>query len=109
VKYSSLLALVCYISTINIFSSEKKETESVFNWRAELKELSPTQIELHKEERALDRACMEHNTKELAPRAKNIEILQLKHQIELYEEKIAAMQSALEQKDLIISQLQSNK
>lgn len=101
--------LVSSMFCINIFSSEKKEIESVFNWKAELKKLSPIQIELYKEEKALERASIEHKTKEYAHHKTNIEILQLKRQIELYEDKISSMQSELEKKDLIINQLQSNK
>jgi hypothetical protein len=100
---------VSSIFCINIFSSEKKEIKPVFDWKAELKKLSPIQIELDKEEQALERACMQHNTKEYAQHKTNIEILQLKRQIELHKDTISSMQSALEQKDLIISQLQSNK
>ena len=95
VKYTSFLVLLCCIFSINIFSSEKSNVqqiatnnsqngkESALDWKAKLQPHVPTYLEG----------------------------LEKRHELEVkwYEEKITSMQLQLEQKDLIISQLKSNK
>jgi hypothetical protein len=88
-KYTHLLVLACCISNINVFSSEKNnEQKSTLDWQSTLRPYKPAAFDIYV-----------------------VEDLKKKHkiEIELYEQKITAMQLQIDQQALTIKQFQSNK
>ena len=89
-----LLILLCCISNVNIFGSEKENIER--------RDLEYTK-----------HCSYQRKTKEEAYRENYNKTIQLeeqqKYMIELYEQKITSMQLQIEDKDRKINQLQSNK